>query len=608
MQGSARRRSLTRNGVVAGSVWEARMRVDAVNGGIKVFNGEESRDGDGDEEGMRVYRRLRRNQSDSIAAGRRRRIWTPPPSSASSVNGSIGGSPIPLRTARSELAEDSRELGGVGRVLAIGDGSEGVGGDDGEAEIEDEVGRESFDDKEMDLPVEKGKSVEEEEEKTINQVHEIPASPPPPVVEKKQNCAETATSPAAEKQQQQSQRAIDPDPIEPPPYSEKKKMNHRIIDPDTVEPPPHAEKKRVNHKTIDPDPVEPLPYSEKKKMNHRMIDSDPVELRPHAEKKKMNHRTIDPDPVEPPSFEGAKRMFDTKSGHRNRMQSIVDLVMWREIPKSAFVFGLGAFVLMSSSYAKDLNFSLTSATSYLGLIYLALIFVYKSVLHRGESVEYDESYMVGEEEAIWLLRLLLPYVNELLLKIRALFSGDPATTMKARVWLPLRLFSHLPCSFLTPGKFMSLWQLAVLLFVMARCGNSITIWTLSRLLFFGVFTVPKICSSYSTQLAKYGNFWVERIRDGWESCSHKKAVAAAVFTLIWNISSTVARVWAVFMLVVAVKYYQQCVAEEWPGREEVAEEVREVSKPAQSQAQAPGLHHRHRVGTAVRERKQKKGI
>lgn len=220
MQGSARRRSFTRNGVVAGSVWEARMRVDAVNGGIKVFNGEESRDGDGnaDEEGMRVYRRLRRNQSDSIAAGRRRRIWTPPPSSASSMNGSIGGSPIPLHKARSELAEDSRELGGVGRVrvLAIGDGSEGVGGDDGEVEMEDEVGRESFDDKEMDLPVEKGKSVEEEE-KTINQVHEIPASSPP-VVEKKQNCAEIATSPAAEKQeQQQSQRAIDPDPIEPPP-------------------------------------------------------------------------------------------------------------------------------------------------------------------------------------------------------------------------------------------------------------------------------------------------------------------------------------------------------------------------------------------------------
>lgn len=42
----------------------------------------------------------------------------------------------------------------------------------------------------------------------------------------------------------------------------------------------------------------------------------------------------------------------------------------------------------------------------------------------------DASYVLGEQEAIWLLRLVLPYVNELLLKLRALFSGDPATTMK----------------------------------------------------------------------------------------------------------------------------------------------------------------------------------
>ena len=41
-----------------------------------------------------------------------------------------------------------------------------------------------------------------------------------------------------------------------------------------------------------------------------------------------------------------------------------------------------------------------------------------------------------------------------------------------------------------------------------------------------------------------GKFWLERFRDAWESCSHKKAVVAAVFTLVWNVSSTVARVWA----------------------------------------------------------------
>ena len=52
--------------------------------------------------------------------------------------------------------------------------------------------------------------------------------------------------------------------------------------------------------------------------------------------------------------------------------------------------------------------------------------------NRGALIVDDTSpeYVVGEEEAVWLLKLILPYINEFLSKIRALFSGDPATTMK----------------------------------------------------------------------------------------------------------------------------------------------------------------------------------
>lgn len=42
----------------------------------------------------------------------------------------------------------------------------------------------------------------------------------------------------------------------------------------------------------------------------------------------------------------------------------------------------------------------------------------------------DTNYVLGEEEATWVLRMILPYLNELLSKLRALFSGDPGTTMK----------------------------------------------------------------------------------------------------------------------------------------------------------------------------------
>jgi len=36
----------------------------------------------------------------------------------------------------------------------------------------------------------------------------------------------------------------------------------------------------------------------------------------------------------------------------------VDLIMWRDVSRSAFVFGIGTFVIVSSSYAKDINLRL----------------------------------------------------------------------------------------------------------------------------------------------------------------------------------------------------------------------------------------------------------
>ncbi|KAG2372249.1 hypothetical protein LR48_Vigan05g043900 [Vigna angularis] len=53
------------------------------------------------------------------------------------------------------------------------------------------------------------------------------------------------------------------------------------------------------------------------------------------------------------------------------------------------------------------------------------------------------------------------------------------------------------------------------------------------------------------------NFWIGRFHDAWDSCSHKKVVALAIFCLAWNLSSLVARIWSVFVLFVGFKYYQQ---------------------------------------------------
>ncbi|WMV60224.1 hypothetical protein MTR67_053609 [Solanum verrucosum] len=219
-----------------------------------------------------------------------------------------------------------------------------------------------------------------------------------------------------------------------------------------------------------------------------------------------------------------------QSRQHSKLQSLVDLVMWRNVSKSALVFGIGTFVIISSSYTQDLNISFLSALAYLGLIYLAAIFLFRSLIHRG-AIDIGESSecVVGEEEALWILKLILPLINEFLLKIRALFSGDPSTTMK----------------------------MAVLLFLLAKFGSYITIWKLYKLGFFGVFIIPKVCSSYSTQLTSHGTFFIRYIRDAWESCTHKKAIGFAIFTLVWNFSSIIARIWAVFMLYVGFRYYQQ---------------------------------------------------
>ncbi|GMI84372.1 reticulon 21 [Hibiscus trionum] len=248
--------------------------------------------------------------------------------------------------------------------------------------------------------------------------------------------------------------------------------------------------------------------------------------------------------------------YQTFPQTQNKLQNIVDLVMWRDVSKSALIFGIGTFITISSSYTQDLNISFISVISYVGLVYLAAIFLHRSIICRGVMEINEPSYVVGKEEAIWLLELFLPYLNEFLLKLKALFSGDPATTMK----------------------------LAVLLFVLARCGSSITIWKMAKLGFFGVFIVPKLCSSYSNQLTAYGKFWIRRFRDAWDSCTHKKAVAMAIFTLVWNLCSTVARIWAAFVLFVALRYYQQkmtTTTEYWVEEEEedapASEETRERS-------------------------------
>ena len=48
--------------------------------------------------------------------------------------------------------------------------------------------------------------------------------------------------------------------------------------------------------------------------------------------------------------------------------------------------------------------------------------------HRGVGVK--------EEDVKRMLRVIMPYLNESLLQLRALFSGDPSTTLKVSLFSP----------------------------------------------------------------------------------------------------------------------------------------------------------------------------
>jgi hypothetical protein len=73
-----RRRAGVKTSVVAGSVWENRMKLDEVKGGIKVFNGEEnveeSRSSNGDV-GKKMVKRGQTGTSASVAMSGKRKTW-----------------------------------------------------------------------------------------------------------------------------------------------------------------------------------------------------------------------------------------------------------------------------------------------------------------------------------------------------------------------------------------------------------------------------------------------------------------------------------------------------------------------------------------------------
>ncbi|CAB4288838.1 unnamed protein product [Prunus armeniaca] len=601
-----RRRDGVRSGVVAGSVWESRMKIDEVKGGIKVFNGdqENSEDQSNASNGVAGTRtRSKRGQAGgALTAAGKRKTWKSDTSEgfeknpiqiskakteslknsdqqckelSVSVDG-IKKSPTQLRRLRSEAskeigaaASDKNERSSVGirkprnelRKSASDLGEASVGIEKNSAQlrkVKSECNK-GLDASGNAIQLGKAKSESnkalDESDKEIDTPVEVIEKSPVEIENSgsEENCKEFAS--VHDGDDQEGDEEDDGDELEEEVDEEiEVEVEKKSVDIKEV----NATEEKLTTKVVNEEKVvkvnevKKLLHLDRKEVKklyqvHQNQKPEPISLNLTKPLPVIKRATVHSNIPKQTSFAASNEYHNHTSFQEthSRLQSLVDLIMWKDISRSVFVFGMGTFVILSSSYTKDLNISFISVISYLGLLYLGAIFLFKSIICRG-AVEVDNAnYVVGEEEAMWLLKLVLPYLNELLLKMKALFSGDPATTIK----------------------------LAVLLFVLARCGSSITIWTMSKVGFFGVFTLPKVCSLYSAQLTVYAKFWIRRFRDAWESCTHKKALTVAIFLLVWNLSSVVARIWAAFILVVAFRYYQQkLVTEEWVEEEEEEEE------------------------------------
>ncbi|GLU01361.1 hypothetical protein SLE2022_186720 [Rubroshorea leprosula] len=642
--GSGRRRGGVRSSVVAGSVWESRMKSDQVKGGIKVFPNAEENQSSQDENGgngktlnskkgqtiggVAGNGKRKTRKSDSlegveknpipIARGKNEPSQSPqqpPPKSPISVTkelsvsvDGVNKSPVQVKKGRSEGSKElSKSVDGIEKSpnkirklrSEISKGSAELSkeivesGVKGSAELAQEIVEsgevvecDSVENKEKsDLIKVADESSNDHGSNSVLGDQENQNDGSVEATEKngsEENCKEFGV--CEEKVISSTVRNTDADGDGDAQFNEEEEEEEEEVEEEVEEEEieVEVEKKQIVIKEMNVPEQKPKPIvNEVKKFNQFNNRSTPfsstVNMQPPPVVKRAT--PIYTNPPSKPSHSSHDHQSFPQS--HNKLQNLVDLVMWRDVSKSAFVFGIGTFIIISSSYTKDLNISFISVISYLGLVYLATIFLYRSIICRGV-LEIDETNCVlGEEEAVWILKLFLPYLNEFLLKLRALFSGDPATTMK----------------------------LAVLLFVLARCGSSITIWKMAKLGFFGVFTLPKICSSYAHQLTAFGKFWIRRFRDAWNSCTHKKAVAMGIFTLVWNLSSTIARIWAAFVLFVALRYYQQRMLEE-RGEEDAdpGEETQETLQRRNRHPRGPRHGLRPTVLEANLPNKLKKGF
>ncbi|XP_008809498.1 reticulon-like protein B18 isoform X2 [Phoenix dactylifera] len=209
-------------------------------------------------------------------------------------------------------------------------------------------------------------------------------------------------------------------------------------------------------------------------------------------------------------------------------EQILELITWKNVAKSTLWFGLGSIFLLSSCFSRDYDFSIISVFCHLGILILGFSF-FKNSIPQRQQLKWKGNLRLVEEDILRVSRVVLPIANAALAKTQEIFSGEPSMTLKVA---PILIFG-------------------------AKYGHLITLWRLLATGFFLSFTAPKLYSCYSQQIHRRVENTRNWIQEAWESCPRKRLIAASAATVLWNLSSVKARIFAAFISVVILRYHHQ---------------------------------------------------
>ncbi|KAG2239789.1 hypothetical protein Bca52824_091315 [Brassica carinata] len=255
-------------------------------------------------------------------------------------------------------------------------------------------------------------------------------------------------------------------------------------------------------------------------------------------------------PLLPPSSDLSE---DVCQGDLERIrENINDLIMWRDVAKSTLWFGFGCLCFLSSCFAKGFSFSVFSAVSHVGLLFLGVSFLAHTLRQRVNEETERRALKLSEEDVLRVARRMLPITNLAISKIIKLFSGEPAMTLKVA-----------PISSRTNTTYVTAIETG----------------------FFLSFTVPKLYSSYASQINQKVENAQKRIVEAWGICTHKKFVAGSMITAFWNLTSLKIRFFTVFIIVVVIRYKWQNV--QLDSEEDEEKQQEEQTHTEQPEAKSP---------------------